>query len=332
MVIKVAINGFGRIGRQILQAGINDKKLSFVAVNDLASINNSAYLLKYDSVYGKYSGEIKAKEDCIIINNKKIKYFSEKDPSLLPWKKLGIDIVIESTGFFTHREGAELHLKAGAKKVLICAPAKNPDITIVKGVNEKKYDKKKHKIISNASCTTNALAPACKILNDNFKIKKGIMITAHSYTATQKIVDGCDQKDNRRGRAGAVNIIPTSTGAAKSIGEVIPELKGKMDGFAWRVPVVCGSIVNINVETEKNTNKEEVNAIFKKAAAKELKGIIEYSEEELVTTDILKNSHSGIFDSLMTKVMDKNMINISVFYDNEWGYSCRIIEILKMRI
>ncbi len=329
MVIKVAINGFGRIGRQVLQAGIKDKKIKFVAINDLADTKTLAYLLKHDSVYGKFPGKISATSSSITINGTTVKCFSEKDPAKLPWKFLGVDVVIESTGFFTHREGAQLHLDAGAKKVLISAPAKKPDITIVKGVNEKLYNKKKHNIISNASCTTNALAPVCKILNDKLKIKKGYMITVHSYTASQKIVDGVDGKDVRRGRAGAVNIIPTTTGATKALSEVIPSLKDKMDGFAWRVPVVCGSIVNIVAEVGQKTTAKKVNTLFKNAAKTKLKGILEYSEDPLVSTDILQNTNSGIFDSLMTKV-NGNMINVSAFYDNEWGYSCRIIDVIKL--
>ena len=327
MAIKVAINGFGRIGRQVLQAGIKDKQIKFVAVNDLAPTEQLAYLLKYDSVYGKYEGKISNTKNTITINNQKIKLFSEKDPKNLPWKELGIDVVIECTGKFTERSQAKLHLDAGAKKVLISAPAKNPDITIVKGVNDNKY-KKSHKIISNASCTTNALAPLCKILEDKLGIKKGYMITVHSYTASQLIVDGIHKKDFRRGRAGAVNIIPTTTGATKALGEVIPKLKGKMDGFAWRVPVVCGSIVNVIAEVNKKTDVNHLNKLFEDASKKELKGVLEYSKDPLVSTDILKNNHSAIFDSNMTKVIG-NLINISAFYDNEWGYSCRIIDILK---
>jgi len=330
MVIKVAINGFGRIGRQVLQAGIDDPKIEFVAVNDLTDPKNLAYLLKYDSVYGKFPGEVAVEGNDIIVNGKKIKCLAEKDPAHLPWDELGIDVVVESTGFFTHREGAALHLAAGAKKVLISAPAKNPDITLVKGVNEHEYNKKKHNIISNASCTTNALAPVCKVLHDNFKIKKGYMITVHAYTSTQTVVDGVSRKDFRRGRAAAVNIMPTTTGAAKALSEVIPDLKGKMDGFAWRVPVVCGSIVNICVEIEKKTDVEKVNWLFKEVSNNHLKDVLEYTEEPLVSTDILHNNHSCIFDSKMTKVMEGKLVNVSAFYDNEWGYSCRIIDIFKI--
>lgn len=332
MVIKVAINGFGRIGRQVLQAGINDSKIKFVAVNDLTKPEILAYLLKHDSVYGKFPGKIKHTEDSIIVDGKKLKCFSEKDPSYLPWDELNIDVVVESTGFFTKREGAQKHLTAGAKKVLITAPAKNPDITIVKGVNEHSYNKKKHNIISNASCTTNALAPVCKVIDDNFKIKKGYMITVHSYTASQKIVDGVDGKDVRRGRAAAVNIIPTTTGATKALAEVMPKLKNKLDGFAWRVPIVCGSIINLVVEVDKKTSVEKINWLFKEVSKNHLKKIIEYSEEPLVSTDILQNSHSAIFDSLMTKVIDGKLVNVSAFYDNEWGYSCRIIDLIKLLI
>lgn len=329
MTIKVAINGFGRIGRQVLQAGINDKNIEFVAINDLTDPKTLAYLLKHDSVYGKFPLKVEGTEKSIKIDGKEIRCLSEKDPAHLPWEELGIDVVVESTGFFTKREGAEMHLAAGAKKVLITAPAKEPDITVVRGVNEHEYDKKKHNIISNASCTTNALAPVCKVLEDNFKIQNGFMTTVHAYTSTQKIVDGVDGKDMRRGRAGAINIIPTSTGAAKALGEVLPSLKGKMDGFAWRVPVVCGSIVNVCVNVDKETTVEKINWLFKEVSKNHLKEVLEYSEEPLVSTDILQNPHSCVFDSLMTRVNGKT-INVSAFYDNEWGYSNRIIDIIKI--
>ncbi len=327
-MVKVAINGFGRIGRQALQAGINDKKIEFVAINDLTDTKTLAHLLKYDSVYGRFNGDISFDSKNIIINNKKIPVFAEKEPLKLPWKKLNVDVVIESTGLFTQREKAKQHIKAGAKKVLITAPAKNPDITIVKGVNEQIYDKKKHNIISNGSCTTNCVAQIANILNKEFGIRKGIMTTVHAYTATQKLVDSPD-KDLRRGRAAAQNIIPTTTGAAESIIEVVPELKGKLDGYALRVPVLCGSIASIFCETERKTNILDVNKAFKKWSLK-LKGVLDYSEEPLVSTDIIKNPNSCIYDSLMTNVVQGNLVTVSGWYDNEWGYACRIIDILKM--
>lgn len=327
-MVRVAINGFGRIGRQALQAGINDKKIEFVAINDLTDTKTLAHLLKYDSVYGRFNGEISFDSKNIIINGRKIPVFAEKEPLKLPWKKLNVDVVVESTGLFTQREKAELHLKAGAKKVLITAPAKNPDVTIVKGVNEQIYDKRKHNIISNGSCTTNCVAQIANILNKEFGIRKGIMTTVHSYTATQKLVDAPD-KDLRRGRAAAQNIIPTTTGAAESVIEVIPELKGKLDGYALRVPVLCGSIASIFCEVENKTSIQELNKAFKKSSLK-LKGVLEYSEEPLVSTDIIKNPNSCIYDSLMTNVVQGNLITISGWYDNEWGYACRIIDVLKM--
>ena len=329
MTIRVAINGFGRIGRQVLQAGYKDKNIEFVAVNDLTDTKTLAHLLKYDSVYGIFPGKIEAKDNSLIIEGKEVKVLTEKEPEKLPWKKLNIDIVVESTGFFTDREGAQKHLKAGAKKVLISAPAKNPDFTVVKGVNEHLYNKKKHHIVSNASCTTNCLAPIVKVLNDNFKVKRGFMVTAHAYTADQRLVDAT-HKDLRRSRSAAVNIIPTTTGAAKTVAEVIPELKGKLDGFAWRVPVPCGSIAEFTCEIEKETNIEKINWLFQEVSKYQLKGIVQFSDEPLVSRDILKNSHSCIFDSLVTNVIDKTHVLVSGWYDNEWGYSCRVIDIIQI--
>ncbi len=327
-MVRVAINGFGRIGRQVLQAGISNKKIDFVAINDLTDTRTLAHLLKYDSVYGRFNGDISYDGKNIIVNKKKIPVFAEKDPSKLPWKKLSVDVVVESTGRFTDRDGAELHIKAGAKKVLITAPAKNPDITIVEGVNEHLYDKKKHNIISNGSCTTNCVAQLVNILNKEFSVRKGVMTTVHAYTATQKLVDAPD-KDLRRARAAAQNIIPTTTGAAESVIEVIPKLKGKLDGYALRVPVICGSIASLFCEVEKKTNKEQVNSIFKKHSAR-LKNILEYSEEPLVSADIIKNPNSCIFDSLMTNVVQGSLVTVSGWYDNEWGYSCRIIDVILL--
>jgi len=328
-MVRVAINGFGRIGRQILQAGINDPDIQWVAVNDLTDTKTLAHLLKYDSVHGKSPYPVESDEKNLIVNGKTIKVFAEKDPTKLPWKDLKIDVVVESTGFFTDKEGAMLHIKAGARKVLISAPAKNPDITIVKGVNEKEYNKDKHHIISNASCTTNCLAPMVKVLHDNFGIKRGFMVTAHAYTADQRLVDA-PHKDLRRARSAAVSIVPTTTGAAKAVAEVIPSLKGKLDGFAWRVPVPDGSIVELTAELEKPTDVEKLNWLFKQVSQFHLKGILEYSEEPLVSRDIIHNPHSCIFDAPSTAVIDGNFVSICGWYDNEWGYSCRMVDVLKL--
>lgn len=328
-MVRVAINGFGRIGRQILQAGINDPAIEWVAINDLTDTKTLAHLLKYDSVHGKSPYPVEYDDKNLIVNKKVIKVLAEKDPTKLPWKDLKIDVVVESTGIFTDREGASLHLKAGARKVLISAPAKDPDITIVKGVNENEYDRKKHNIISNASCTTNGLAPMIKVLNDNFTVKRGFMVTAHAYTADQRLVDA-PHKDLRRARSAAVSIIPTTTGAAKAVAEVIPSLKGKLDGIAWRVPVPDGSIVQFVAEVEKPTDIQKVNWLFKQVAEFHLKGIIEYSEEPLVSRDIIHNPNSCIFDAPSTNVIEGTLIAVSGWYDNEWGYSCRMVDVLKL--
>ncbi len=328
-MIRVAINGFGRIGRQVLQAGIEDKNIQWVAVNDLTDTRTLAHLLRYDSVHGKSPYPVEYDDKNLIVNGKTIKVFAEKDPTKLPWKDLKIDIVVESTGLFTDKAGAMQHIKAGAKKVLISAPAKDPDITIVKGVNENSYDKKKHVIISNASCTTNCLAPMVKVLHDNFVVKRGFMVTAHSYTADQRLVDA-PHKDLRRARSAAVSIIPTTTGAAKTVGEVIPSLKGKLDGFAWRVPTPDGSIVAFTCEVEKKTDIEKINWLFKQVAQYHMKGILEYSEEPLVSRDIIHNPNSCILDAPSTAVIDGTMISISGWYDNEWGYACRMVDVIKL--
>ena len=316
-MVRVAINGFGRIGRQILQAGITDKDIEWVAINDLTDTKTLAHLLKYDSVHGISPYPVSFDEKNLIVNKKVIKVLGEKDPSKLPWKALKIDVVVECTGFFTEREGASLHLKAGAKKVLISAPAKGADITLVKGVNEHLYDKKKHHIVSNASCTTNCLAPIVKVLHDNFGVKRGFMATAHSYTADQRLVDA-PHRDLRRARSAAVSIIPTTTGAAKTVGEVIPALKGKLDGFAWRVPTPDGSIVNFVAELEKPTDIKKINWLFSEVAKYHMKGILEYSEEPLVSRDIIHNPNSCIFDADQTMVIDGNMVSVQGWYDNEW--------------
>ncbi|MBS3148532.1 type I glyceraldehyde-3-phosphate dehydrogenase [Candidatus Woesearchaeota archaeon] len=328
-MVRVAINGFGRIGRQILQAGITDKDIEWVAINDLTDTKTLAHLLKYDSVHGISPYPVSFDEKNLIVNKKVIKVLGEKDPSKLPWKALKIDVVVECTGFFTEREGASLHLKAGAKKVLISAPAKGADITLVKGVNEHLYDKKKHHIVSNASCTTNCLAPIVKVLHDNFGVKRGFMATAHSYTADQRLVDA-PHRDLRRARSAAVSIIPTTTGAAKTVGEVIPALKGKLDGFAWRVPTPDGSIVNFVAELEKPADIKKINWLFSEVAKYHMKGILEYSEEPLVSRDIIHNPNSCIFDADQTMVIDGNMVSVQGWYDNEWGYSCRMVDVVKL--
>jgi len=321
--MKIAINGLGRIGRLVLKIGL-ERGLDIVAVNDLTSVQNLAYLLKYDSVYGNYNKKIEAGKDFLSINGKKIKVFAEKDPENLPWKALKVDVVVESTGLFED-EGYK-HLKAGAKRVIISAPSKKCDLTIVLGVNEEKL-KKEHKVISMGSCTTNCLAPLAKVLNDKFGIKRGFMTTVHAYTNDQKILD-IPHKKFRRGRAAAVNIIPTTSGATTSVAEVIPELRGKLDGLAMRVPIVCGSIVDFVAELKKEATKEEINNALKSAASGKLKGILQYTEDEIVSSDIIKNSNSSIIDGLSTQVIG-NMVKVLSWYDNEYGYSCRVIDLLK---
>lgn len=328
-MIRVAINGFGRIGRQVLQAGINDPGIEWVAINDLTDTHTLAHLLKYDSVYGIFPGVIDYKEDKLIVNGKEIKVLAEKEPEKLPWAKLNIDVVVESTGFFTDKESASKHIKAGAKKVLISAPAKGVDITIVKGVNEHLYDKKKHHIISNASCTTNCLAPMVKVLNDNFGVKKGFMLTAHAYTADQRLVDS-PHKDLRRARHAAVSVIPTTSGAAKTVAEVIPEMKGKLDGVAWRVPVPAGSIVNFVAELARDASIEKVNWLFGEVSKYHLRGILQYTEDPIVGRDVVKNPHSCVFDALSTNLLGSNFISVSGWYDNEWGYACRMVDVIKI--
>ena len=323
--MKVAINGFGRIGRAIFRIAL-DKKIDIVAINDISNPKNLAYLLKFDSVYGNYNKKVESGEDFIKVNNKKIRVFAEKDPENLPWKELGIDIVLESTGFFTDREGAIKHLKAGAKKVIITAPGKNSDVTIILGVNENQL-KKEHKIISMASCTTNCLAPIVKILDDNFGIEKGYMTTVHAYTNDQVILD-VSHKKLRRGRAGAINLIPTTSGATTSVTDVLPNLRGKLDGLAIRAPVACGSIVDFVAILKKSTTKEQVNATLKKAAHGKLKGILQYSEDELVSSDIINNPNSSIVDSILTQA-NGNMVKVLSWYDNEYGYSYRVVDLLK---
>ena len=327
-MVNVAINGFGRIGRLILRVGIKDKSINWICVNDVTDAKTLAHLFKYDSVHGKFNGTVENADDSLIIDGKKIKVLAVLDPQKLPWKDMEIDVVVESTGRFTERQDAEQHLKAGAKKVLISAPAKNPDITIVMGVNENKYDKNRHHIVSNASCTTNCLAPVAKILHDNFRIKRGFMTTIHAYTADQKLVDS-PHKDLRRARQAALSIIPTTTGAAKAVAEVIPELKGKLDGLAFRVPVATGSVTDFVCELEKSTTKEELNKVFEQAS-KKLKGILYYTTEPIVSVDIITDPNSSIFDSELTNVIDGSFVKVVAWYDNEWGFSERMVDVIKL--
>ena len=330
MTTKVAINGFGRIGRnafKIAQENLN-KDVEIVAINDLTDTKTLAHLLKYDSCFGRFNGTVDYNENSLIVNGKEIKIFAERDPKNLPWKELGVDIVIESTGLFTSKEKASAHIEAGAKKVIISAPAKNEDITIVLGVNEKDYDPKKHNIISNASCTTNCLAPFAKVLDENFGIVRGLMTTVHSYTNDQRILD-LPHKDLRRARAAAESIIPTTTGAAKAVALVLPQLKGKLNGLAMRVPTPTVSVTDLVFETKKNTSVEEINAAFKKAAEGELKGILGYSDEPLVSIDYRGDSRSSIVDGLSTMVMEGNLAKVVSWYDNEWGYSNRVVDLVN---
>lgn len=325
-MIKVAINGLGRIGRMVLRAGLYHSELEFVACNDLTDIKTLAHLFKYDSVHGVFGGNVSYDEEGLIIEGKKIKVFAQKEPKNLPWKDLGVDVVIESTGFFTTKESAWQHITAGAKKVIISAPASDVK-TIVVGVNEETYNPGEDHIINNASCTTNCLAPLVKVLDDAFGIQKGFMTTTHAYTADQKLVDS-PHKDLRRARSAAVNIVPTSTGAAKAVGLVIPHLKGKLDGIALRVPVPDGSITDFTCILDKEVSVEDINLAIKTASEHKLRGIIQYSEDFLVSTDILGNPHSSIFDSKLTFVSG-NMIKIVSWYDNEWGYSNRMVELVS---
>ena len=327
MSIRVAINGFGRIGRNVFRASVDNPELEFVAVNDLTDAATLAHLLKHDSVHGSFSKEVKVKGSSIVVDGRELKVLAETDPAKLPWKEMKVDVVIESTGRFVDRAGASKHLQAGAKKVIISAPAKDPDITVVLGVNEGDYDKMKHNIISNASCTTNCLAPVAKVLDDNFGIVKGLMTTIHSYTSDQRLQDS-PHKDLRRARSAAMSMIPTSTGAAKAIGLVMPQLKGKMDGLAIRVPTPNVSVVDLVAELKKGTTKEEVNKAFKAEAKGRLKGVLEYSEEPLVSIDLNGNPNSSIVDANLTSVMENNMVKVIAWYDNEWGYSCRVRDLI----
>jgi glyceraldehyde 3-phosphate dehydrogenase (phosphorylating) len=327
MAIKVGINGFGRIGRLVLRASLKRDDIEIVAINDLFPTDTLAYLLKYDSVHGTLDCEVEAKEGAIVINGKEIKVLAERDPAKLPWKELGVEIAVESTGFFRKRPDAMKHIEAGAKKVVISAPATDPDVTIVLGVNEKDYDKEKHNIVSNASCTTNCLAPMTKVLLDKFGVKRGLMTTIHSYTNDQRILD-VGHSDKRRARAAAMSMIPTTTGAAKAIALVLPELKGKMDGMSMRVPTPNVSVVDMVVELEKNATKEEIVAALKEAADGPMKGYLMVNEEPLVSKDFNGCPVSSIVDADYISVMEGNMVKVLSWYDNEWAYSCRVVDLI----
>ena len=331
MPVRIGINGFGRIGRNIMRAALGDKNLDFVAVNDLTNAKTLAHLLKYDSVLGNLDARVEAKSDGISLDGNEFKVLSLRDPAQLPWKDLGVDVVFESTGLFTSRDDAAKHLTAGASKVVITAPAKGPDITIVLGVNDETYDPKKHQIISNASCTTNCLAPIAKVIHQRFGIRKGWMTTIHSYTNDQQLLD-LPHKDLRRARAAALSMIPTTTGAAIAVGEVLPDLKGKLDGFAMRVPTPNVSVVDLAAILDKKTSGDEVNAALKEAADGALKGILQYSTEELVSIDFKGNPHSSIVDAPYTKVMDGDFVKVLSWYDNEWGYSNRCVDLVRLLV
>ncbi len=328
MAVKIGINGFGRIGRNVFRAALNNSEVEVVAVNDLTDANMLAHLLKYDSVHGRLAADVKVDGDNLVVDGQTIKVTAERDPAKLSWGELGVEVVVESTGFFTKRADAAKHIEAGAKKVIISAPASDEDITIVMGVNEDKYDAANHNVISNASCTTNCLAPFAKVLNDKFGIKRGMMTTVHSYTNDQQILD-LPHKDYRRARAAAENIIPTTTGAAKAVSLVLPELKGKLNGGAMRVPTPNVSLVDLVAELDKDVTAEEVNAAFKEAAEGDLKGILGYSEEPLVSGDYNGNPDSSTIDALSTMVMEGNMVKVISWYDNESGYSHRVVDLAK---
>ncbi len=326
MAVKVGINGFGRIGRIVYRAAHGNPALDIVAVNDLADAKTNAHLLKYDSVHGTFQASVEARDGEIVVDGKGVKVLSEKDPAALPWRDLGVDIVIESTGVFTSADKAAGHIKGGAKKVIITAPAKGEDITVVMGVNEKSYDPARHNILSNASCTTNCLAPVAKVVHENFRIIRGLMTTVHSYTNDQRTLD-LMHKDLRRARAAGLSIIPTTTGAAKAVGKVLPELNGKLNGFSMRVPTPNVSVVDLVADVEKSTSVEEVNAALKAAAEGPLAGILAYTEEPLVSKDFNGDPHSAIVDALSTMVMEGTMVKVIAWYDNEWAYSMRVVDL-----
>jgi len=329
MAIKIGINGFGRIGRNLPRCSLGNKDFNFVAVNDITDTKTLAHLLKYDSVLGNLTHKVEARDKSIVVEGDEIRVLAEKDPGKLPWKDLGVDVVVESTGLFTKRADAAKHLDAGAKKVLISAPAKEPDITICLGVNADRYDASKHHVISNASCTTNCLATVANVLHKEFGIVRGMMTTIHSYTNDQKLLD-LPHKDLRRARAAALSMIPTTTGAALAVGEVLPELKGKLDGISVRVPTPNVSLTDFAVELKKNTTDKDINAAFSKAASTYMKGILDYTDEELVSIDFRGNPHSSIVDGPYTAVMDGNFAKVLAWYDNEWGYSCRLRDLIGL--
>jgi len=328
MSIKVGINGFGRIGRNVFRVIAEREDIDVVAINDLTDAKTLSILLKYDSVHGRFNGEVDTKDNALVVKGNEIRLTKERDPASLPWKELGVEVVVESTGIFTKKADCEKHLEAGAKKVILSAPAKDQlDATIVMGINDNDL-KPEHKIVSNASCTTNCLGPLVKVINDNFGLEKGLMTTIHAYTNDQKVAD-LMHSDLRRARAAAINIIPTTTGAAKAIGEVIPELKGKLDGMAMRVPVANGSVTDLVATVKKSVSIEEINKVIKAASENELKGILEYCEDPIVSSDIIDNAHSCIFDSLSTYVIGDNLVKVIGWYDNEWGYSNRMVDLIE---
>jgi len=331
MTIRVGINGFGRIGRCVFRIAENAPELDIVGINDLTDAPTLAHLLKYDSVHRVFGGEVEAREHAIVVNGREIRITAERDPAALPWRELDVDVVVEATGHFRDHDGAQKHLDAGANRVLISAPAKNPDITIVMGVNSKNYDPEKHRIISNASCTTNCLAPVVKVLIEEFGFVRGVMTTIHAYTNDQNILD-LPHKDLRRARAAAMSMIPTTTGAAKAVAEVIPEVKGKLDGMAIRVPTPNVSVVDLVAQLEKETDETEINAAMKKAAQSDLAGILEYCESPVVSIDLCDNPHSSILDSGLTSVLgaEGDLVKVLSWYDNEWGYSNRMVDVIKM--
>lgn len=328
MSIKIGINGFGRIGRNLFRAAYDDPELEFVAVNDITDARTLGHLLKYDSILGRFKEEVQTTHDSIVVKGRETKVFAEKDPSRIPWDKLGVTVVVEATGKFKKKEEALFHMRGSVKKVIFSAPATDPDVTIVLGVNEKVYDPAKHHVLSNASCTTNCLAPVVKVLHDTFGVEKAFMTTIHSYTNDQRILDQ-PHKDLRRARAAAVSQIPTTTGAAKAVGLVLPELKGKIDGIAIRVPTPNISVVDLVAVVKKKTTIQEVNAAFQAAARESLKGILDFTEEPLVSVDFMADPHSAIVDGEYTKVIDDNLVKVLAWYDNEWGYSCRLRDLIK---
>lgn len=329
MTVKVGINGFGRIGRNVFRAAVENKNIDFVAINDLpVPVASLAHLLKYDSILGELKVNVEARDDLLIVNGKEIKVMNYKDPEEIPWGNMGVQIVVESTGVFTEKEKAMKHIQAGAKKVIITSPAKNEDITIVLGVNDNMYNAQKHQVISNASCTTNCLAPVAKVLIENFGIKSGLMTTIHSYTNDQKVLD-LVHKDLRRARAAALSMIPTTTGAARAVSLVLPELKGKLDGLAIRVPTPNVSLVDLVCIVEKDTTKEEVNRAIREAAEGKLNKVLEYCEKPLVSKDFNGNPKSSIVDAALTNVIDKRLVKVLSWYDNEWGYSCRVVDLIE---